>query len=72
MHTRINLINSLSGADIILKVRQPSENEVSLFKKNGTLISFMYPAQNKNLIEKLAEKQMTVFGKLHQIMTFMT
>lgn len=48
--------------DIILKVRQPAEEEVKYFKDNSTLISFLYPVQNKSLVDQLAKKQMTVFG----------
>lgn len=50
-------------ADIILKVRQPLAEEVKYFKENGTLISFLYPVQNKTLVDQLAKKHMTVFGK---------
>lgn len=42
-------------ADVILKVRQPSDEEVKLLSKDKTLISFIYPSQNKELIEKLAK-----------------
>jgi NAD(P) transhydrogenase subunit alpha len=50
--------------DIILKVRQPVKEEVAQFQNNSTLISFIYPAQNKELLEQLAAKNMTVFGKI--------
>lgn len=49
-------------SDVIAKVRTPALEEVELFKKNSTLISFMYPAQNKELIEALQTKDLTVFG----------
>ncbi len=49
-------------SDIVLKVRQPLESEVGLFKDSGNLISFLYPAQNKDVIDKLAAKKMTAFG----------
>ncbi|KAK7091447.1 NAD(P) transhydrogenase, mitochondrial-like [Littorina saxatilis] len=49
-------------SDIILKVRQPLAEEVDKFRENGTLISFFYPAQNKELIDLLAARNMTVFG----------
>lgn len=42
-------------ADVILKVRQPDETEVGLLEKGKTLISFIYPAQNKELVDKLAK-----------------
>jgi NAD(P) transhydrogenase subunit alpha len=51
-----------SAADIILKVRQPSLTEVENFPPGKTLISFIWPAQNAELLEKLAEKQATVIG----------
>lgn len=40
------------------------DQEIDLLKKNSTLISFMYPAQNKALLDKLAAKNLTVFGKM--------
>lgn len=49
-------------ADIVLKIRQPAMEEVELLKDNGTLVSFLYPAQNKELIDKLAEKNITAFA----------
>lgn len=48
--------------DLILKVRQPQTDEIKLFKDRSTLISFMYPAQNKPLVEELAKKQLNVFA----------
>eukprot|EP01114_Cavostelium_apophysatum_P018323 TRINITY_DN564_c0_g1_i1.p1 TRINITY_DN564_c0_g1~~TRINITY_DN564_c0_g1_i1.p1 ORF type:complete len:1114 (-),score=361.87 TRINITY_DN564_c0_g1_i1:76-3417(-) len=49
-------------ADVILKVRAPTEDEVNLLRENTTLISFLYPAQNKNLVDRLAEKKVNVFA----------
>jgi len=49
-------------ADIILKVRQPMGNEVDLLSEGQTLISFIYPAQNKELLEKLAARKATVLA----------
>ena len=54
--------NTAFKSDIVLKVRQPMDSEIANFKENGNLISFLYPALNKPLIEKLAEKKITVFG----------
>jgi NAD(P) transhydrogenase len=50
--------------DIVLKVRQPMTNEVGQFKDGGTLISFLYPGQNKDLVDQLLAKKLTAFGKL--------
>lgn len=49
-------------SDIILKVRGPSDLEVSNFQANNTLISFLYPGQNQDLVKKLSERQMTAFA----------
>ncbi|NNE38761.1 MAG: Re/Si-specific NAD(P)(+) transhydrogenase subunit alpha [Gammaproteobacteria bacterium] len=49
-----------TNSDIILKVRAPSEypehtvNELELLENKHTLISFLWPAQNKDLMDKLA------------------
>ena len=60
-----NIVDSASaafGSDIVLKVRPPSMEEVPLVKDGGHLISFVYPAQNKDLLDALAEKKATVLG----------
>ena len=53
----------ITSADIVLKVRQPAPEEIALFKDGGSLVSFMYPAQNKDLLEQLAARKLTVFGE---------
>jgi NAD/NADP transhydrogenase alpha subunit len=50
-------------ADIVLKIRQPAVDEVGQFKDGGTLISFLYPGQNKDLVDQLLAKKITAFGK---------
>lgn len=50
--------------DVVLKVRQPTTDEVGQFKEGGTLISFLYPGQNKDLVNQLLAKNLTAFGKL--------
>jgi len=54
--------NAAFKSDIILKVRQPSPQEAGLFRDEGTLYSFLYPAQNQDLIQELAKKKLTAFG----------
>ncbi|KAH3896843.1 hypothetical protein DPMN_021025 [Dreissena polymorpha] len=49
-------------SDIVLKVRPPSDSEIPLFKENGTLISFLYPQQNAELVKKLAAHKLTTFA----------
>merc|ERR1711878_137578 len=48
--------------DITLKLRQPSMEEVKLFRDESTLYSFLYPAQNKDLIDEMAKYKLTAFG----------
>lgn len=49
-------------ADIILKVRPPSPAEVEELPAGKTLISFIWPAQNPELLEQLAAKNITVLA----------
>ncbi|CAJ0610151.1 unnamed protein product [Cylicocyclus nassatus] len=49
-------------ADILLKVRPPSLTEAALLKDNSTLISFLYPATNKELVDKLAKKKLNAIA----------
>lgn len=56
------------NADIVMKVRPPEVHpelaidETQLLSTNGHLISFIWPAQNKALMEKLATKDATVLA----------
>jgi NAD(P) transhydrogenase subunit alpha len=51
-----------SSSDIILKVRAPNHDEVNLMHEGQTLISFIWPAQNKELMDKLAARKVTVLA----------
>ena len=51
-----------AGADIVFKVRGPGIEEVGLMRKGGTLVSFIWPAQNPELLQQLADKQATVLA----------
>ncbi len=57
-----------SSVDIILKVRAPEPHpelgchEVDLMRAGATLISFLWPAQNPDLMERLAARQVTVLA----------
>ena len=46
-------------ADVIIKVRAPKDKEIQKFSKGQLLISFIWPAQNKELLEKLKSKGVT-------------
>ena len=49
-------------ADIVFKVRPPSTEEVSLLREGATLISFIMPAQNPELMQQLAARKATVLA----------
>ncbi|RQS65988.1 Re/Si-specific NAD(P)(+) transhydrogenase subunit alpha [Burkholderia sp. Bp8963] len=49
-------------SDIVFKVRPPSSEEVALMRHGGTLIGFVWPAQNPELMQQLAAKQATVLA----------
>lgn len=54
--------NTALSSDIVLKVRQPHDSDIPLLRDNSTLISFLYPARNKALIDKLSAKKLNAFG----------
>ena len=49
-------------SDIIFKVRAPAADEVGLIREGQTLISFIWPAQNPELMQKLAARKATVLA----------
>ncbi len=49
-------------SDIVFKVRAPSPDEVGLLREGGTLISFIWPAQNPELMQQLAARKATVLA----------
>jgi len=51
-----------SGSDIVFKVRPPSAAEVGSMREGGTLIGFVWPAQNPDLMQQLAAKKATVLA----------
>jgi NAD(P) transhydrogenase subunit alpha len=56
------------NSDIVMKVRAPERHpelaidEIDLLREGGNLISFIWPAQNEALMQKLAAKQATVLA----------
>ena len=51
-----------SGADIVFKVRAPSRDEVQAMREGQTLVSFIWPAQNPELLRELAARKATVLA----------
>jgi len=50
------------GSDIVLKLRQPTIAEANTLKLGATIYSYLYPAQNPELLDAMAKKQITAFG----------
>jgi len=51
-----------SKADIVFKLRGPNADEVKLLKDGSTLVSYIWPAQNPQLMEQLAAKKVNVLA----------
>ena len=47
-------------SDVILKVRGPEKSEISKIQPNQHIISFIWPGQNKSLLDSLNKKKTTV------------
>src|SRR5712671_2084201 len=51
-----------SRADIVFKVRAPSTAEIARMRQGQTVVSFIWPAQNPELLQSLAAKKATVLA----------
>ncbi len=52
----------LGNSDIIFKVRPPTPEEIALINPGSTLIGFIWPAQNPELMQQLADRKLTVLA----------
>uniref|UniRef100_A0A8C0LAU1 proton-translocating NAD(P)(+) transhydrogenase n=1 Tax=Canis lupus dingo TaxID=286419 RepID=A0A8C0LAU1_CANLU len=65
---QIQGVKEVMASDLVVKVRAPMVNptlgvhEADLLKTSGTLISFIYPAQNPDLLNKLSKRKTTVLA----------
>lgn len=50
------------SCEVVAKVRPPSDSEVGKLSSGQTLISYLYPAQNTQLIESLRGRQVNAVG----------
>ena len=50
------------AADIVAKVNPPTVAEVELPREGSLLIGFIWPAQNKDLVARLAERRVSVLA----------
>jgi NAD(P) transhydrogenase subunit alpha len=51
-----------SAADMVFKVRAPTPAEIALMKPGATLIGFIWPAQNPELMQTMADRRLTVLA----------
>ncbi|MGR3552694.1 Re/Si-specific NAD(P)(+) transhydrogenase subunit alpha [Paracoccus sp. (in: a-proteobacteria)] len=52
----------IGAVDIVAKVRPPSESEIGQMREGQTLISFLYPAQNADLLDKARQQGITAIA----------
>ena len=60
--TENNRKTLLSSADIILRLRKPPAEEITLLKKGSIHISFLDPFNEKALVQALAQNQISAFS----------
>ena len=51
-----------AGSDVVFRVRPPTPDEVSQLKPGTTLVGFVWPAQNPDLMQQLADRRLTVLA----------
>lgn len=67
-HVVHDVVELWSQSDIVLKVRAPlwhpgiNQDETDLLRPGGKLVSFIWPAQNPELLEKLSQKGATAIA----------
>ncbi|AGH81926.1 NAD(P) transhydrogenase subunit alpha [Psychromonas sp. CNPT3] len=57
-----NDVTSVWQADIIFKVNAPTSAEIDMIKEGATLVSFIWPAQNPELLKQLEAKNISVIA----------
>ena len=51
----------LNSSNLIIKVNCPSEDEIKILKENTILIGMLNPSKNKNQIDKIINKILSLF-----------
>jgi NAD(P) transhydrogenase subunit alpha len=49
-------------SDIVLKVKEPTPAEIDMMREGLVLLSYLWPAQNQDLLKKLAEKKVNAIA----------
>lgn len=50
------------GADVVLKIQRPTDDEIAQLKDGGVLIAGLSALTNKDMVQKLAERKVTAFA----------
>src|SRR3954453_16461065 len=51
-----------AGSDVIFKVRPPEDGEADRIREGGWLIGFIWPGQNREVVDRLAKRKATIFA----------
>lgn len=51
-----------ANSDIVMKVRPPEGNEADQLREGGWLVGFIWPGQNREIVDRLAKRKATVFA----------
>lgn len=54
--------DAVTGADIILKVNRPTDTELAKMKPGSLFGGFLWPAQNRELVDALLKAEITALG----------
>lgn len=58
----IATLDEVWNSDLVLKVNAPNDDEIAALKDGASLVSFVWPAQNPELMEKLSSKNINVMA----------
>ncbi len=51
-----------AASDVVIKVRPPEDSETDLLREGGWLVGFIWPGQNREIVDRMAKKKATVFA----------
>src|SRR5688572_3088308 len=49
-------------SDVVMKVHPPEDDEADLLREGGWLVGFIWPDQNREIVDRLARRKATVFA----------
>ena len=57
-----NAADLWAASDVVMKVRPPEDSEADLLRDGGWLVGFIWPGQNREIVDRLAKRNATVFA----------